>query len=562
MCLKIRYWVLSALLVAVLSGCMPQSTKWSLLKAEDRPDRGFAALTVRLNGQELPTGRVTGIENHKTLEVVRIDGAGRDAKTYSVPAWSKVFNGETVFLLNLPPGTYRPEKLSGKESIPGGTIRYGIEFSEDFGTFDIVPGHLAKLGTVVVHLHLEGDYGTAALARTKPSFDVTPLSKDFLDAKLPNLEYKGEIAWNERTPGPDTRQIAERAQKRPHFSGHPVIDSAGRVLIPTFMGSLQVRMPSGDWFRADSGKNITIRSVEETDEGFIVAGSFGNVLRTSSLALSQWEKVPGLEFEHDVMYAGKDSRDRLFAVTVHRDRVINSDSFPSASRYKLDTWITLQSWTPASEEWQQVARKEIASRHIMGDAFRYQDGVALRVGTPKQRGGDYYHVDPEKGEIKDFDDFWAGYVLPHDGKAHLQMDSNDAAVVRDGKALELAGVYHQNAPVKLSDGSWVAFGRVYNIRTNEWVRLPGATAEKYGERVPYDPEDGMFFLGEMGSEEWEPFAVPPENCYEPVHPIAVGDRIIQRCLMGLTFSRTVDDDNWTRERGLTLKPLTHDGEEK
>jgi hypothetical protein len=561
-----------------LTGCIVSNA--SLIRSADHSKNGYATLLVRVNGEAVTAaGHLSGIRYFDQLVVVRLSMDGRAVEEHNAMPWTNHLGRESAFLLSLPEGTYRLEAFRGMIHRGNYTVTYSVDFPEDYGTFDIVRGHVTELGTTIVHPDIGGQFGTIGLGRSDSERDLTPMVRTYLAQQAPDAEIRGIIGWNEREPGFDAANALERAFQRPFPSGQPVEDSAGRLLFPSHMGSVEVRMPSGIWRRVDSGRNLTLHSIEETPHGFIVAGAVGTVLVTPSLLETEWTEIPGLPREDEVVYAGHLDDNRLFAVTVHRrvTAVINRARPGTYIELWLSPELRLYLRDGIDDEWREVASFELEEDNREIVAYRNGD----RVFAHFRQSRPHYSrrilaVDVVAAEIEEISEGQAFRRLerlaPQGGSAYFELGRvgglggthTHAAFVQEGEMTQLPEMRHFVAPVRLDDGTLVGFGtkltRPGPRESAQLVTLPGATVERDGKQEPYDPRSGTYFKLRPDATDWQPFAIRPSACIWPADLIVVGDRIIQRCALGITYSRSFEDEDWEIERRLIVPPITAEPE--
>ncbi|NBB92854.1 MAG: hypothetical protein GVY32_06785 [Gammaproteobacteria bacterium] len=204
--------------------------------------------------------------------------------------------GSRIFVGALPPGRYRIQNLISEWPETGNPQAWmEAPVTENLGTFRIEPGQLTSLGTVLFQpLGAVEENGRWRRVHTFVRYDDEERFDRFMSVATPDLyERLGERihGWDLERNGNAREELAERVGEfavgtEYHWLG------GGEIAMTGPIGAVMLREGPGQWRRVETGVNHQLAAMAKTDDGYVVAGERGLVMRADNLD-GDWQVVTG-----------------------------------------------------------------------------------------------------------------------------------------------------------------------------------------------------------------------------------------------------------------------------
>lgn len=200
----------------------------------------------------------------------------------------KTVDGSTVFASPLAPGRYALRSVRSFHMIGEMSFSRFVGTDVTFGTFDVAPGRVTDLGTLVYYRQTEGDSYEDVLFR----IDDTDTGET-LDKHLPFVSDNAEsrMTWNDDGLQDERRDTYLSALQNPNTFSDDVRTPDGSVLFLGPMGVLLERTAAGDFVLDAVDTNLHLTAGVQNDAGDrVVAGEEGAVYVRP--AGGDWRAVP------------------------------------------------------------------------------------------------------------------------------------------------------------------------------------------------------------------------------------------------------------------------------
>jgi hypothetical protein len=565
----VRNPVIVLLLPLLLAACsMP------VVNIQPQDGHGYVVMSFRPNSPGLSVvGAFHDYRYYDVIVVQRLDAPANQQSYFELERWGAGVAGEAIYMGTVPEGRYR--LIRGFARTGDGNVSHFIRVPvhRNLGEFEVFDNSITDIGTLTASHTILDDEWVSLFARLPIERDLSFYVRRYLEDTEQVLPMDGKVGWLGGLETTYNLGSIEYARRNPIVTGPALVDSVDRMVLPTAFGDLLVRSPDGDWQRVSTGSSGALWSVAESDDGFYLAGALGTVLWNVDLYADGWAEVSGFSSHSDVINLSFHEGE-LYATVIDREvglttyQVLPSGSMvtnfypnPTLVLYRLNR-VDME-WESVADYWMPVQLQNLRAENVGQNVLLvWESELAQQEGLIRVNLSDYSMESLLPGtriaswEIGPYDETSFVSVRP------VRIGIGSRAVIssiKDGESKgsseerSLRGIQHKSVPIKLADGRVVAFGtRTIGWDRNERIykQLEGATVEADGEEVPYDPEDGTYFVSDAEGG-WVPFAIPPRPCFGLQPMIAVRDKIVQRCRFGPTHSVRVGDSDWVEEDSTT-----------
>ena len=274
---------LGALVVSMmLAGCATTINMHSPITGEEplSPDEGLVVVRVVNAGPyPLPLNQFT-ILPEALNESTAI-------KPDRLLALDKIVDGSSVFASTVAPGNYTVHGLRSFHTDGQVVYQFFAAAEISLGSFNVQPGAVTDLGTLVYYPKLQGEKYLKMVVRMPGSGDGEVLRKYF---PFHTFSPDGLLGWNEDGFESEREDTFYSILQNPAYFNQTYLAPSGSLVFLAPFGVLVERSPSGEWLIDAVDTSLRLETVAENSRGDrMVGGAEGRLfLKRAGQA---WEDV-------------------------------------------------------------------------------------------------------------------------------------------------------------------------------------------------------------------------------------------------------------------------------
>ncbi|WP_347331008.1 hypothetical protein [Marinimicrobium locisalis] len=266
------------------------------------------------------------------------------AKPQRLSAVPEETGGTVMFAAAVPSGEYAFSNL--RAYYVKGEAWYSRWASEDIdlGTFQVKPGEVTDLGTLVYYPRVQEDKYQDAVLRV-PGSEALPIAREFVAFEA--LETESPLGWNNDQMNAERRSLYASAVQNPTAFNDYLHAPDGSLYFYGKLGSVLVRSPDGQWSMDAVEADADMHSMDMNRQGdMVIGGNLGNLYYKETDGA--WQHLP-LEKALSVQEVNFHTDDQIDVIAKsHRDIVVTrftreagAHSSEELARYNARTgWVS------------------------------------------------------------------------------------------------------------------------------------------------------------------------------------------------------------------------------
>lgn len=253
------------LLVALLAGCAGEVRMLKPISEETPLDPQSGIVTARVinaSSMNLPLNFMT-----ITPENVNESDVIKPLRLENLP---EQLLGSTVFASAVDPGRYALDNLRAFYTVGEGYYSHYVSAGTSMGVFEVKPGQITDLGTLVYYRRVQDDRYLETLLRVPDS-----VSGEVLQHYVSHIASRSltGITWEEDDREEDRTTAYLAAVQNPITQGRRYLAPDGSLLFLTKLGVLLRRTASGEWQLDAVDSNLQLSSAAQNNRGDIAIGT-------------------------------------------------------------------------------------------------------------------------------------------------------------------------------------------------------------------------------------------------------------------------------------------------
>lgn len=263
--------LLSAALIGMLYACVsspfhqaPPLTKTTVVGEQ----QGYLVARV------INAGNVALPFNHLYIAPSNLNESA-EVKSTQVMAVNPASGDSSLFASAVDAGHYSLSFISSYHSNGSYWYSRGVKGGIELGTFEVVPGKVTDLGTLVYYPKNQGERFIETLLRS-PSNENQAL----VSASLPFFNYQSDesLSWKEDEYGDDRRAAYNSALQNPVVFNRQYLAPDGSLFIIGKLGTILKRERGGDWSIDAVDTDSELSSIAQNARGDLaLAGEYGSL---------------------------------------------------------------------------------------------------------------------------------------------------------------------------------------------------------------------------------------------------------------------------------------------
>ena len=335
--------ILSTILISlILSGCIggvnmaPSLTNETILE----PEQGLiVARVINASGSSIPFNQLTitpeNLNESKQIKEQRL--TARDLQV----------NGSTVFAAAVPVGNYALSSI--RAFYFSDSYSYSRFASTDikFGTFEIKPGEITDLGTIIYYPKSQGDKYTDMLLRVPSSEENEILNKyyDFYSGNKSNI-----LGWHTDEYEEERESTYISVLQNPVAYEHRYVAPDKSIYFLSKLGVIIKRSSTGEWVLDAVDTNLELSSIAQNKNGDVIVGAGEGKIFWKRSTDEDWQDISfdhNYQIEelifHDEKTVDMIARNGPKLTIFRRDMSILGTDWKVVNHYTvLDGWKSLQ----------------------------------------------------------------------------------------------------------------------------------------------------------------------------------------------------------------------------
>lgn len=302
-----------AALATLLAGCAGQVNMVPTLSEETvvQPNQGLVvARVVNASGYPLPFNQLT-LDPENLNESTKI-------KPERLSALTDQRNSSTVFAAPLKSGMYALSSIRAFHS--NGNFWYSrfASTTAKFGTFEVSPGQVTDLGTIIYYPKSQGDRYVNMLLRRPAAEPADTLQRYF---PFYDFDLDAVSGWDRDERDMERNTAYVSAARNPVTYNDKYLAPDGSLYFVGKLGIIIKRDPQGDWLLDAVDTNIDLHTVAASERGdLVVAGEEGKVFVKPAGGEWQDRSIDHRNYIHQALFTDDNrvdlltSRDSLLSV--------------------------------------------------------------------------------------------------------------------------------------------------------------------------------------------------------------------------------------------------------
>lgn len=289
-----------------------------------------------------------------------------------------------IFSSAIKSGSYSLSSISSFHQKGDYYFSRGAPSNIQFGTFEVEPGKVTDLGTVIYYPKPQDDKYINTLTRVKDSQPVEVLNTFF---PFINYDKNNVLTWNDDELEEERDSVYVSMAQNPVTFNHTYVAPNGTTYFIGKLGVILTRSAAGEWQIDAVDSNVDLHSIKQTLAGdLFVAGNEGTMFFKKFGG--EWQNVSLQTNNNITQIEITDSQVELITFQTNTAEIYRANLTNTLSNWQLmASYTTLTGWKDGAGNTQKISelttnekkggRKNASLKQILNVKTQAQDGKSF-----------------------------------------------------------------------------------------------------------------------------------------------------------------------------------------